>query len=56
MILLQKLLIAAVLTQTDPTMNCSLSSDTMFFQAFGLQTLNNSLMPCYEVPGFATAV
>lgn len=58
MILLQKLLIATVVTQTDPTdpMNCSLSSDTVCFQAFGLQPLNDSLVPCYDVPGLATAV
>lgn len=58
MILLQKLLIATVVTQTDPTdpMNCSLSLHTVYFQAFGLQPLNDSLVPCYDVPGFAAAV
>lgn len=56
MILLQKLLITTVLAQTDPTRNCSLSSDTLDFAAFGLQPLIDSLVPCYDVPGLFAAV
>lgn len=56
MILLQKLVITTVLTQTDPTMNCSLSSESLYFPVFGLQPLNDSLVPIYDVLGFASAL
>lgn len=38
------------------TMNCSLSFNAVDFAAFGLQPLNDSLVPCYDVPGLDPAV